>query len=57
MLNKVYLNDSVMCLNDSVMSDKQCRPRPDATNVASDLGLHSLFRPVCLKTLGKYGIS
>ena len=31
---------------------------PDQTprSAASDLGLHSLFRPVCSNTLDKYGI-
>ena len=39
------------------MNGKQCRCSPDQRphSAESDLGLHHLFRPICSKTLGKYG--
>ena len=36
------------------MIGKQCRPDQMPQNVASDLGLHCLLRPVCQNTFYKY---
>ena len=38
------------------MVGKQCRPRSDAAEAASDLGLHCLLIPVCANTKSKYVI-